>query len=119
MISKNNRLSKFKKLNFRSLFNRHQRPGITLPSTQQITNQYLGRWYILDRAKNIQHTIELLPNFNILIDNTPFDCTLIELSKSNLILRDKFGYLITVNCEQSVPKTLYDEAENRTFDIEK
>lgn len=96
-----------------------KKEGITLPTQSELLNQYIGRWFIIDRKNNIQHSLEFTTEHTLFIDNSIFDYTVVDISYKNLVIRDKFGYLITVSCENKQPVSLFDEANNRLYAVEK
>ncbi|QIL45677.1 DUF4828 domain-containing protein [Vagococcus coleopterorum] len=89
------------------------------PSEKIIKKQYVGRWYVFDRTKSIQHSLEIKPDFSMLLDNGHYQFTLITLTEEKLVLRDRLGYFITITCKDQQPVSLFDEAENKTYDLEK
>ena len=60
-----------------------------LPSPQELQHNYTGHWWFVDVKKATQHTLE------------------------------KLGYHLIIQCENGVPATLYDEADDETYTLER
>lgn len=87
--------------------------------SQAITAQYIGRWYIIHPLQPTQHTLEIKEDLAFHLDQTPFPYTLISLSASQFVIKDRNGYIITITCQQGIPTSLHDEADDRTYHIKK
>ena len=75
-----------------------------LPSPQELQHNYTGHWWFVDVKKATQHTLEITSSFNVFIDGKQ---------------THKLGYHLIIQCENGVPATLYDEADDETYTLER
>ena len=73
----------------------------------------------MDVKKATQHTLEITSSFNIFIDGKQTHALLVELTPKRLVILDKLGYHLIIQCENGVPATLYDEADDETYTLER
>lgn len=90
-------------------------------STNQLSLQqnYQGTWWFIDQQHKVQHSLEILPDFTIKIDDRLFPNELLELTTERLVLRDQYGYHLVINCRNLEPFDFYDEANDSTYILEK
>lgn len=69
----------------------------------------------MDVKKATQHTLEITSSFNVFIDGKQTHALLVELTPKRLVILDKLGYHLIIQCENGVPATLYDEADDRNL----
>lgn len=90
-----------------------------LPSPQELQHNYTGHWWFVDVKKATQHTLEITSSFNVFIDGKQMHALLVELTPKRLVILDKLGYHLIIQCENGVPATLYDEADDETYTLER
>ena len=90
-----------------------------LPSPQELQHNYTGHWWFEDVKKATQHTLEITSSFNVFIDGKQTHALLVELTPKRLVILDKLGYHLIIQCENGVPATLYDEADDETYTLER
>ncbi len=90
-----------------------------LPSPQELQHNYTGHWWFVDVKKATQHTLEITSSFNVFIDGKQTHALLVELTPKRLVILDKLGYHLIIQCENGVPATLYDEADDETYTLER
>ncbi len=78
-------------------------------------SQYQGVWsFIDDNQQNEQ--LRVSPTFDFSINDHSLGTTLIELDEQQLIVRDHYGYYLTLSYEKM---TFYDESTDSTYQIKK
>ena len=80
-----------------------------LPSPQELQHNYTGHWWF----------VEITSSFNVFIDGKQTHALLVELTPKRLVILDKLGYHLIIQCENGVPATLYDEADDETYTLER
>ena len=76
---------------------------------------YQGVWsFIDDNQQNEQ--LRVSPTFDFSINDHSLGTTLIELNEQQLIVRDHYGYYLTLSYEKM---TFYDESTDSTYQIKK
>ncbi len=90
-----------------------------LPAPQELQHNYTGHWWFVDVKKATQHTLEITSSFNVFIDGKQTHALLVELTPKRLVILDKLGYHLIIQCENGVPATLYDEADDETYTLER
>ena len=63
--------------------------------------------------------LEITSSFNVFIDGKQTHALLVELTPKRLVILDKLGYHLIIQCENGVPATLYDEADDETYTLER
>ncbi len=70
-----------------------------LPSPQELQHNYTGHWWFVDVKKATQHTLEITSSFNVFIDGKQTHAFLVELTLKRLVILDKLGYHLIIQCE--------------------
>lgn len=78
---------------------------------------YAGTWKFVDEVSHKQHQLEITLGLRILIDGRELPGTIEQLNAEELVFLDKYGYQLRINANYSRPVTLFDEADNRTYEI--
>lgn len=86
--------------------------------SKSLAAQYLGNWWFINRNKATQHTLAIFDDFSIEIDGRKVLGTLIELNAERLVVQDQYGYHLIITCENGLPITIYDEADDATYQLE-
>lgn len=86
---------------------------------RSLKQHYQGTWWFIDQLHKVQHSLEILPDFTLKIDDRVFPNELLELTNERLVLRDQYGYHLIINCQDLVPFDFYDEANDATYLLEK
>lgn len=84
-----------------------------------ISSYYVGSWWFIDKAKKSQHKLTIKQDLLALIDDNPIKGTLIELTAARMVLRDQYGYHLIVTLEEMQPVSLYDEADDCHYPLER
>ncbi|KRM68318.1 DUF4828 domain-containing protein [Apilactobacillus ozensis] len=78
---------------------------------------YIGEWNFLDRH-NFTHSLTINPDLSILLDNNSVKTKTKNIDKNELRLIDNFGYTLVVRTNKNnTPTSLYDEADDYTYNI--
>lgn len=78
-------------------------------------SQYQGVWSFIDDNQHNEQ-LSVSPTFDFSINAHSLDTTLIELNEQQLIVRDHYGYYLTLSYEKM---TFYDESTDATYQIKK
>ena len=86
---------------------------------EELQHNYTGHWWFVDVKKATQHTLEITSSFNVFIDGKQTHALLVELTPKRLVILDKLGYHLIIQCENGVPATLSVEADDETYTLER
>jgi hypothetical protein len=100
-----------------SLFIRKNR-GTDSSRLEELKNKYVGKWQFNNNHKK-NHTLTISKKFELAIDEQPVKGLIIELNKDNLIVQDKYGYQIKILTNGNNPVSVYDEADDATYILDK
>lgn len=75
-----------------------------------------GEWIFIDKNKQ-KHQLILTNKFNIVIDNNKLDTKLVESNPNSIIFIDKYGYILRIILHKNRPVSIYDEAENISYNL--
>lgn len=94
---------------------------VTKKKKQDLKNnwakKYVGKWQF--KNKNQINILEITSDFHILVNDKKLAGVLEELSQEQLVWQDNFGYHIKILADDKAPVTIYDEADNVTYLLEK
>ena len=80
---------------------------------------YQGQWWFVDTRKATQHQLSIDEELQIRIDEKFLEYTIIEWTAKRLVVQDTFGFHLIIETKDDTPHTLYDEADDRTYTLEK
>ncbi|HBO46899.1 DUF4828 domain-containing protein [Pediococcus parvulus] len=78
---------------------------------------FVGTWNYRTNDSRRIHTIEIRPNFDLLIDNRPIKAKVENWDKYTITFLDSYGYHIRIRANDERPVSIYDETENETYPI--
>lgn len=92
---------------------------LTNSDLTELSELYAGHWWFVNQQKATQHTLTVLDNLTLSIDGKEIPYTLIELTTKRFAIQDEYGYHLIIQCLNDVPTSLYDEADDVTYSLEK
>lgn len=78
---------------------------------------YAGTWLFIDDLSQKHHKLEITVDLNILIDSHELPGKIERLDESSLVFFDTYGYHLQISAENLHPVSVYDEADNRSYDL--
>ncbi|AMV68617.1 DUF4828 domain-containing protein [Pediococcus damnosus] len=78
---------------------------------------FVGSWNYRTNSSNRIHTVEIRPNFDLLIDKHPVKVKVESWDKYSITFLDNYGYHIRIRANEERPVSIYDETENETYPI--
>lgn len=88
-------------------------------SAADLIKIFQGQWWFVDKRKSTQHQLIIDEELTIKIDDRAVEYTLIEWTTKRLVVQDSFGFHLIIETKDNVPHTLYDEADDSTYLLEK
>lgn len=93
----------------------HQRdianPAVTL------AHAYTGTYAFLDEQTNKSHQLSVSPELDIKIDGRSLPGHVTGITTATLTFLDHYGYQLIITNGADGPATVYDEAEDQTYQI--
>lgn len=86
-------------------------------TSKDIQRIYIGQWWFVNKNKATQHTLEINSSFSLSIDGKKINSLLVELTPKRFVIQDEFGYHLIVQSEAGQPVSLYDEADDETYQL--
>ncbi|MBL1227887.1 DUF4828 domain-containing protein [Enterococcus sp. BWB1-3] len=80
---------------------------------------FQGQWWFVDKMKATQHQLSIDDQLQIQIDGKKLTFSLIEWNIKRLVVQDSFGFHLIIETKNDIPYTLYDEADDKTYLLEK
>ncbi len=87
--------------------------------SKEWVNQYVGQWHYTSGHKHQQHHVKITREFKLFLDGHEVKGSLKEMSNKNLVWQDEFGYHVKIITNGQEPVELYDEADDKTYVLEK
>lgn len=78
---------------------------------------YAGSWQFIDELSNRTHCLEITADLRILIDHRELTGQVQMLTPKELIFLDGYGYHLRVDAVDGKPISVYDEADNRVYEL--
>ncbi|KDA46460.1 MULTISPECIES: DUF4828 domain-containing protein [Ligilactobacillus] len=88
-----------------------KQPQVSLPLI------YAGSWQFTDELSNRTHCLEITTDLRILIDHRELAGQVQTLTAKELIFLDGYGYHLRIDAVDSKPISVYDEADNRVYEL--
>lgn len=88
-----------------------KQPQVSLPLI------YAGSWQFIDELSNRTHCLEITTDLRILIDHRELAGQVQTLTAKELIFLDGYGYHLRIDAVDSKPISVYDEADNRVYEL--
>ncbi|WP_125706353.1 DUF4828 domain-containing protein [Lacticaseibacillus daqingensis] len=99
-------------------FARRPAPQPAPPSpVQQLAHQYTGKYAFLDEQTNKTHQLIVGPSLEIQIDGRTLPGQVTGITLERLTFLDHYGYQLIIATTAAGPTTVYDEAEDTTYQI--
>lgn len=90
----------------------------THPSKDNLQKLYQGNWSFYDRHQRVKHTLNILTDLSVLLDNNLLVNELLELTADKMVVRDPYGYHLVFKPEEDV-LDFYDEANDCHYQLTK
>lgn len=84
---------------------------------EQLLHNYVGSWWFIEEVKHVQHRLKIDEKLNLHLDGRLLQGSLQELTKNKLVFQDQYGYHLAIHCLQNSPVELYDEADDKTYQL--
>lgn len=101
------------------LLNKKRKQSLAYSDIKQLSQLYAGRWWFVNQQKATQHTLTVHDDLSLSIDGKEISYNLIELTPKRFAVQDEYGYHLILQCLDKVPISLYDEADDATYPLEK
>ncbi len=88
-----------------------------IPEPQLNPLFFVGTWNYRANDSNRIHTIEIRPNFDLLIDGHAIKSKVENWDKYTITFLDRYGYHIRIRANDQRPVSIYDETDNETYPI--
>lgn len=79
---------------------------------------YTGTWRFTDELSKRKHYLEITPDLHILIDHRELAGQVQILTEKELVFLDGYGYQLRIDAVDGQPISVYDEADNRVYELE-
>jgi len=83
----------------------------------ELAENFTGHYAFLDEQTNKSHQLIIAPDLTIKIDGRALPGQVIGVTTSALTFLDHYGFQLIITCESGVPVSVYDEAEDATYQI--
>ncbi|GEL15481.1 DUF4828 domain-containing protein [Pediococcus cellicola] len=88
-----------------------------IPEPQLNPLFFVGTWNYRANDSNRIHTVEIRPNFDLLIDGHAIKSKVENWDKYTITFLDRYGYHIRIRANDQRPVSIYDETDNETYPI--
>ncbi|WP_179396311.1 DUF4828 domain-containing protein [Lacticaseibacillus absianus] len=100
------------------LVSRRPAPAQPAPNpVQQLAHQYTGKYAFLDELTNKTHQLIVGADLAISIDGRTLPGQVTGITMEKLTFLDHYGYELIITTDEQGPTTVYDEAEDTTYQI--
>ncbi|KRN28323.1 hypothetical protein IV38_GL001321 [Lactobacillus selangorensis] len=99
-----------------TIFGRHTAKA-KRPAQDELAQAYVGIWHFVDGPTNKKHSLQILSNLSIKLDGQVLDGQIIGVTITTLTFLDHYGYQLKINADETGPYEIYDEAEDRSYQI--
>lgn len=97
---------------------RQRKTAPTTPTAvEALALQYTGKYAFLDELTNKTHQLMISPALKIKIDGSTLPGTVTGITTDKLTFLDHYGYQLIITADSAGPATIYDEAEDATYQI--
>ncbi|WP_461226801.1 DUF4828 domain-containing protein [Lacticaseibacillus suihuaensis] len=83
----------------------------------QLAHQYTGKFAFLDEQTNKTHQLAVDPDLTIKIDGRALPGQVTGITTEKLTFLDHYGYSLVITSGPTGPATVYDEAEDATYQV--
>ncbi|MGC6767181.1 DUF4828 domain-containing protein [Enterococcus sp. LJL128] len=101
------------------LFKNKKKKQEASQTASDLITLFQGKWWFINQGKATQHQLAIDEKLNIMIDGKPVTYSLVEWNIQRLVVQDTYGFHLIVETRNNQPYTLYDEADDRTYLLEK
>ncbi|MDR2833105.1 MAG: DUF4828 domain-containing protein [Streptococcaceae bacterium] len=84
-----------------------------------LKDKFIGTWYFSTTKQKHKHLLKIDENLNLSIDNSSIQGSIVELSQYRLVMRDQYGYQITVQANEEHPISILDETDDEIYSLKK
>jgi ribosomal protein S25 len=82
-----------------------------------LKDKFIGSWKFSSTKQKNQHLLTIDENLVLAIDESVIHGSVIELSEYRLVIRDQFGYQITVCADDEQPVSILDETDDEIYSL--
>jgi len=82
-----------------------------------LKDKFIGSWSFSSTKQKRQHILRIDENLVLSIDNLVVTGTVVELSQYRLVIRDHYGYQITVCADDKHPVSILDETDDEIYSL--
>lgn len=83
----------------------------------ELAHAYTGDYAFLDELTHKSHQLSISPELDIKIDGRSLAGQVVGITTDQLIFLDHYGYQLIITNGDDGPATVYDEAEDTTYNI--
>ncbi|ETA73620.1 DUF4828 domain-containing protein [Ligilactobacillus equi] len=78
---------------------------------------YVGNWVFTDEENGRQHHLEISADLTISLDRRQLAGKVISIDNKELVFLDNYGYQLRIDAVDNHPISVYDEADNRVYQL--
>lgn len=88
-------------------------------STSFNPHHLYGTWSFFDEFSNRQHRLQITDKIEIIIDSKVLPGKVLSINEQCLDFLDIYGYHLRITLVDGIPSAVYDEADDRSYQLEK
>jgi|GEM_PF-1968182 len=82
-----------------------------------LKDKFIGSWSFTSTKQNNKHLLKIDENLVLSIDDSVIKGAVVELSQYRLVIRDQYGYQITVCADENQPISILDETDDEIYSL--
>lgn len=99
------------------LSRKKQAPPTPVSPMLELAQLYTGKFAFVDELTNKSHQLIVNPTLAIKIDGRTLPGQVVGITTDALTFLDHYGYQLIITAKEGHPVTVYDEAEDATYQI--